>query len=208
MDPFTWIAIMVGSGMMLAARSKSKKTKSSFDELFVQYGKGIPVEYLRALAMKESGMRPRLKGKAAWGLMQVVEVVRKDYNEHHGTNYTRNDLLDPEISISMASDVLQIIIRGYLKNHPRAINLQEDWSNPRFVELLTFGWNAGFSERGGVGKVTKYLAKKGITDFTIDDVYKNAEKAGAASTLSNYAKVKWCKGVARQYLIERKKGVG
>jgi hypothetical protein len=186
-----------------ARAQRIKLAPRSYDALFAEYGNGIPVAYLRALAWRESGMSPRDTKGPAWGLMQVIEIVRKDYNERHGTNYERRDLLDPAVNIAIASDVLTRIIDGYTRFHPEATNLQADWSNPLFVELLTFGWNAGFSERAGVGRVANYLTRRGFDDFTIDDVFAAAKQAGVSPHLSNPKKVAFSKGVTVQYLRER-----
>src|SRR5688572_1417210 len=53
-----------------------------FDPLFKQHSRGLPVAYLRALAKRESDMNPRLaEPKSGWGLLQVIEEVRRDYNK-------------------------------------------------------------------------------------------------------------------------------
>ncbi len=135
--------------------------------------------------------------------MQVIEVVRRDYNKRHGTSHTRRELLDPATNVTIATDLLARIIASYQRNHPTVPNLQVDWDNPRFVELLTFGWNAGYSERGGVGRVARYLEQRGVTHITIDTLYENARAAGASRHLSNAKKVAWSKGVAALYQRER-----
>src|SRR5262249_2842618 len=137
------------------------------------------------------------------GLMQIVTVVRVDYNTRHGTAYEPQHLDDPAISVAMCTELLQLIIRGYQQNHPDIPNLQPDWDNLRFVELLTFGWNAGFSEAGGVGRVARHLRAHGITSLTIDLVHRSAQSAGASRHLANAAKVAWCKSVAALYARER-----
>ncbi len=178
-----------------------------FDSVFDRYRDSIPVEYLRALAWRESGMNPGSSSGPAWGLLQVVEVVRRDYNRLEGTPFTRDDLLDSEVNVAIACSLLQRIVASYRKNHPRVANLQEDWSNLRFVELLTFGWNAGYSEAGGVGRVARYLEGRGITDITIDLVRASAADAGASRHLAKTDKVSWCKGVAALYRRERELSV-
>jgi hypothetical protein len=83
-------------------------------------------------------------------------------------------------------------------------NLREDWNNRRFVELLTFGWNAGYSERGGVGRVARFLERQGQhNEITIDSIHAAARDAGASRHLSNPKKVSWCKGVVALYSRER-----
>ena len=175
----------------------------TFDPVFREYGRGLPVAYLRALALRESDMNPRAVTGSAVGLLQVVDQVRVDFNKRHGTSYARRDLFDPAVNVAIAADALSRVIDGYARFHPHATHLRADWSNPLFVELLTFGWNAGFSERGGVGKVAQYLEGRGFRDFAIDDVHRAAGAAGASPNLANPAKVRFSKAVATQFLRER-----
>jgi soluble lytic murein transglycosylase-like protein len=174
-----------------------------WDDVFARYGGGLPVAYLRALAIRESDLNPADRSGPAWGLLQVAEVVRRDYNKKRGTSHTRAELLDPRTNVTIASDLLRTIIASYRKHHSGVANLQLDWGNPRFVELLTYGWNAGFSERGGVGRVVRYLKANGATDITIDTVHANAVGAGASRHLARADKVRWCKGVAALFQRER-----
>jgi len=71
------------------------------------------------------------------------------------------------------------------------------------VIVIDDGWNAGYSERGGVGRVARYLEQRGVTHITIDTLYENARAAGASRHLSNAKKVAWSKGVAALYQRER-----
>jgi hypothetical protein len=189
-----------------ATRPAASRLSRLFDPIFHRYRGDIPIEYLRALASRESDMNPAERTGPAWGLMQVIEEVRRDYNRAHRTAYTREHLLDPAVSVAIASWLLGLIIAGYAKRHPDVPNLRADWNNPRFVELLTWGWNAGYSDTprgGGVGSVATYLAARGQTDITIDDVHRAARAAGASRHLSNAGKVAWSKSVAALYLRER-----
>lgn len=174
----------------------------TFDQFFMKYGQGIPVPYLRALALRESDMNPRSSSGPAWGLLQVIEVVREDHNQRTGSRYTRQDLLDPAINVTIAASALATIIRSYAQHHPRISNLQANWNNSKFVELLTFGWNAGWSERGGVGRVATYLEQRGVLDQTIEIVHKTSSAAGASPHLANAQKVAWSKSVAAQFARE------
>jgi hypothetical protein len=173
-----------------------------FDRIFDRYRGTIPIEYLRALAERESGMNPNARTHAACGLMQLVPVVLTDYNTRHGTRYQAVHLFDPTINVAIGCELLRLIIASYHGNHPHVRNLQVDWDNLRFVELLTFGWNAGFSEVGGVGLVARYLERRGITDLTIDLVHDTARSAGASKYL-DATSVRWCKSVAALYARER-----
>ena len=174
-----------------------------FDAVFERYRGSIPLAYLRALVDRESNGRPDVRTGSAVGLMQIVPVVLADYNKRHGTAYQSAQLVDPATNVAIGCELLRIIANSYRKNHPHVPNLQTDWNNPRFVELLTFGWNAGFSEAGGVGRVARYLERLGTVDITLDQITAHARVAGASKHLSNSAKVAWCKSVVALYLRER-----
>ncbi len=135
--------------------------------------------------------------------MQILPVVVADYNTRHGTRYQPDHLFDPAINIAIGCELLRLIIASYHRHHPQVPNLRADWANPRFVELLTFGWNAGFSEVGGVGLVASHLERRGITELTIDLVHQTAPAAGASKYLADATSVRWCKSVAALYARER-----
>ena len=174
-----------------------------FDAVFDRYRGSIPLAYVRALVERESDGRPSVRSGSAVGLMQIVPVVLADYNNRHGTTYQSEQLVDPATNVAMGCWLLRLIVENYRKYHPRVPNLQPDWNNPRFVELLTFGWNAGFSEAGGVGRVARYLEQLGAVDITLDLITAHARVAGASKHLSNPAKVAWCKSVVALYQRER-----
>jgi soluble lytic murein transglycosylase-like protein len=174
-----------------------------FDAVFDRYRGSIPLAYVRSLVERESDGRPSVRTGSAVGLMQIVPVVLTDYNKRHGTTYQSDQLVDPGTNVAMGCELLRLIVENYRKYHPRTPNFQTDWNNPRFVELLTFGWNAGFSEAGGVGRVARYLEQLGAVGITLDLVTAHAHVAGASKHLSNPAKVAWCKSVVALYQRER-----
>lgn len=174
-----------------------------FDPLFAAFGNAIPISYLRALAAHESDMHPGADYGRGAGLFSIVPIVLQDFNDAHSTHFTRSDLLVPLVNVQVAADALRRrVIEGYRHNHPNVPNLHEDWRNPRFVELVTFGWNAGFSERAGVGRVATVLEHAGRTDITIDLVAATAREAGASPNLSNPGKVAYAKSVTATYFDE------
>lgn len=172
---------------------------STFDSTFTRYAGRIPVAFLRALGFRESGLNPKSvmpgSSAAARGLMQITGVARTAYNERHHTNYSADSLLDPEVSVRIAADLLERIIDAYKTWADRAPNMREDWSNPEFVKLLVAGWNAGYSQGGGVQKVASYLLGRGLP-VTHDSVFANAAPAGAVQYLQLPARQKWQRSVA------------
>jgi hypothetical protein len=175
----------------------------TFDPLFIRHARGIPIAFLRALAYGESRLDARADNGHAVGLLQVEHVVRLDYNKRHGTRYTREDLFDPAINIRIGVDALRTIIASYRRRHGAFKNLQEDWNNYRFVELLAQGWNAGWSDRAGVGCVAHHLAAKGLNSITAELVQRHAAEAGATRHLLEPRRLAWAQGVARHYTQER-----
>ena len=177
---------------------------TAYDPIFARHAGRIPVAYLRSLASRESSFRPTLamsdtSSNAARGLLQVVGVVRADYNRKHGTSYTADDLFDPDTNVKIASDALNRIIDGYQK-HPSS-NMKADWRNPEFVKLLTAGWNSGYSEAGGVGRVASYLEQRG-RPVTHDAVFAAAGEAGATANLQTAARRSWQRSVADVYYAQ------
>jgi hypothetical protein len=181
----------------------SARLPRRFDAVFDRYRGSIPIEFLRALVARESSFNPSARTGNAIGLMQIIPVVLDDYNKRHGTAYQREHLVDPSINVAIGCELLRLIIASYRRFHPRVPNLQANWDNPRFVELLVLGWNAGYSEAGGVGRVARYLEARGTLDITIDLVHEHVRAAGASKHLANPAKVRWSKSVVALYLRER-----
>jgi soluble lytic murein transglycosylase-like protein len=168
----------------------------TYDALFRRHAGAVPVAYLRALAKRESNLNPNAANTAAVGLLQITSIARVDHNQRAGTSYSRANLYDPEINVEIGAGLLNRIVRAYAK-HPSA-NLRTDWSNPEFVKLLTAGWNSGYSEGGGVGKVASYLEARGL-EVTHDSVFEHSAAAGATSHLRNSHKQSWQRGVASLY---------
>jgi len=200
-------SVVVSSAPAPTAQSPRAKFATSarvrrFDAVFQTYRGTLPLEYVRALVERESEGRADVRAGSAVGLMQIRPVVLADYNKRHGTAYQSAHLVDPMINVAIGCELLRLIVDSYHRNHPRIPNLHPDWNNPRFVELLTFGWNAGFSEAGGVGRVARYLEQLGTVDVTLDVVTAQAHAAGASKHLSNPAKVAWCKSVVALFQRE------
>jgi soluble lytic murein transglycosylase-like protein len=176
---------------------------TTFDSLFRKYGGRIPVPLLRALAKRESDLNPKSGGGSYWGLLQVgYKNVLPSYNERRGTNYSPDDLFDPEINVKIAADLLNRITVA-MDKHPSP-NMKWDPSNPESVKLLLAGWNSGYSEAAGLGKVASYLEAHGIP-VTHENVFKYARTAGATKYLQREEydqKRRWQAGVASLYFSQ------
>lgn len=181
--------------------SQSSNPVGPFDNIFLAEGKGIPVPYLRALAKRESNNNPREASGPAWGLLQVginenAGNVLKSYNERHGTSYSKEDMLDPTLNVRVAAELLARIVANY-----KRLGIEPNWMNPNFVGLVTAGWNSGWSNKGGTGKVVLYLRESG-RDVTLENVYRYAQEANATRHLSNPKKQKWQRSVVARYFSE------
>lgn len=170
---------------------------TKWDSLFSKHAGRVPVPFLRALAKRESDMNPNDTRGPAWGLMQIVEVVRNSWNKRNpGQAISRGQLLDPNTNVKLATNLLNRIAIAYAK-HPDP-NMKPNWSSPEFVKLVLAGWNSGYSEGGGVGRVAKYLEARNIP-VTHDNVFAYAGAAGATRHLQNPGKQRWQRGVADLY---------
>lgn len=167
--------------------------------MFRKHGGRVPVAFLRALSKKESNQNPTSHSGPAYGLLQVLPQILTGYNQRKGTGYVPNDLLNADINAAVGSDLLNRIAAAYAK-HPDP-NMRPDFSNPEFVKLLVAGWNSGYSEGGGVGKVASYLEQRGQR-VTHDAVFSNASAAGATVHLQNPAKQRWQREVAALYFAQ------
>jgi len=186
-----WIgaAALAGGTLLLVSSANATVLDAGYDGVYAAQCPRIPVEYLRALAAKESDTNPR----EAKGLLQVVESVRLDYNKKFGTSYTRQDLLIPAVNVKIACDLFETIARGLGG---------VDWSDIQQVNVFTLAWNAGWSESRGVTGVVAYLKQQG-QPVTIDTVSAAAATLPWASKyLTDSSKVSWCKSVGSLYLHE------
>jgi soluble lytic murein transglycosylase-like protein len=173
----------------------------TYDALFSKYAGRLPVNLMRALSKRESNLNPNEANDPAWGLMQVVSSVRTGYNSRYGTSYSKQDLLNPDVNVKIAAELLNRIASGYERFHPGVPNMRADWGNPEFVKLVIAGWNSGYSEAAGVGKVAKWLHSNG-KPVTHDNVFKYASQAGGTKHLQNASKQNWQRSVVDLYFAE------
>ena len=190
------------SAPMSAAPASSSSMSREFDPIFgaFSFGRGLPVAYLRALAWSESRLKPEIEG----GLFQIIGGTRDDFAKAHKLDASTLDLRNPMTNTAIAAHVLATIKTSLAKNHPRQIHAIADWTNPRFVELLTHAYNAGWSESRGVGRVLSYLDERGQFNATIDDIAKHARAAGAVAWLYAYPqRQRYARAVAERFAAER-----
>lgn len=183
-----------------------KKFVPLFLELDAKYK--IPAQFLYALAGRESRWNPRkvakVKGEAtaeqirrrAVGLFQITKGVVTDYNETHGTAFTKRDMLDAGRNAEVGAWYLATRVL------PR---FDVAWGDGRTIALLAQAWNSG---PGGTRRVLDSLD---VQRPTVDDVRAAAQRIVAAGVpfagLQPKAyrwlaerKTKWVKGVARDTL--------
>lgn len=128
-----------------------------------------------------------------------IHNVLPSYNKRRGTNYSSKDLFDPEINVKIATDLLNRITVA-MDKHPDP-NMKWNPSNPESVKLLLAGWNSGYSEAAGLGKVARYLESRGIP-VTHENVFTFAREAGGTHFLQREQydkKRRWQAGVADLY---------
>ncbi|MDP3768659.1 MAG: transglycosylase SLT domain-containing protein, partial [Dehalococcoidia bacterium] len=168
----------------------------------------------RALAYSESSLDP-LQDMAdkpsahssAVGLFQVMNSVLSDWNLRHPEEmYTREQLKDPRVNTRIAIALLERIIKSYVTNHRSTLLM--DWRDPRWVTLLVAGYNAGYSEAGGVGRIVDKmeaggLAKERVTVEGVQQIAAELRRANpkdSARFLADPARLAYWKLVTQRYL--------
>ncbi|HLK89322.1 MAG TPA: transglycosylase SLT domain-containing protein [Polyangia bacterium] len=177
-----------------------------WDPVIERYAGRVPLAFIRALVHGESGGDSQKENPAshAAGLLQITEIVRQDWNAAHpDAPVWRDQLFDPEINIRIGAALLNRIVQVYGHHH----TLRPDWQSRRYAELVALGWNAGYSDRGGVGLVVTELESAGARaeDVTVDSVARVAAGLPDASRfVSRPDRVAYAKAVADLYLGSRR----
>ena len=73
-----------------------------WDPVIERFAGNVPVAFIRALVHGESGGDSQKENRVshAAGLLQITEIVRKDWNAAHpDAQVNRSDLFDPEINV-------------------------------------------------------------------------------------------------------------
>jgi soluble lytic murein transglycosylase-like protein len=175
---------------------------AAWDPVIQRFAGNVPVAFIRALVHGESGGDSQKENRVshAAGLLQITDIVRRDWNgAHPEAPVSRSDLFDPEINVRIGAALLNRIVQNY-RRHP---TLKADWSSRRYPELVALGWNAGYSDRAGVGLAATELEAAGArpADVTVDSV---ARVAGGLPQASRFVslpeRVTYAKAVADLYL--------
>jgi soluble lytic murein transglycosylase-like protein len=178
---------------------------AAWDPIIGRFAGYVPVAFIRALIHGESGGDSQKENPAshAAGLLQITDIVRRDWNSAHPeAPVSRADLFDPEINVRIGAALLNRIVQTY-RRHP---TLAPDWKARRYPELIALGWNAGYSDRGGVGLAAARLEAAGAQpdDVTVDSVARAAAGLpGASRFVSLPQRVAYAKAVADLYLGSR-----
>jgi len=179
---------------------------AAWDPVIERFAGHVPVAFIRALVHGESGGDSQKENPVshAAGLLQITDIVRKDWNAAHpDAPVSRTDLFDLETNVRIGAALLNRIVQTYRRHR----TLAPDWSSRRYAELVALGWNAGYSDRGGVGLAVGELEAAGAqpNDVTVDSVA--AVAAGlpkAARFVALPARVAYAKAVADLYLGSRR----
>ena len=103
-----------------------------WDPVIERFAGNVPVAFIRALVHGESGGDSQKENPVshAAGLLQITEIVRKDWNAAHpDAPVSRSDLFDPEINVRIGAALLNRIVQTY-RRHP---TLKPDWSSRRYA---------------------------------------------------------------------------
>ncbi len=179
---------------------------AAWDPVIERFAGHVPVAFIRALVHGESGGDSQKENPVshAAGLLQITDIVRKDWNAAHpDAPVSRTDLFDPETNVRIGAALLNRIVQTYRRHR----TLAPDWRSRRYAELVALGWNAGYSDRGGVGLAVGELEAAGARpdDVTVDSVAAVAAGLPKASRfVALPARVAYAKAVADLYLGSRR----
>jgi hypothetical protein len=175
---------------------------ATWDPLVARYAGAVPVAFIRALIHGESRGDPTKENPVshAAGLLQITEIVRRDWNAAHPkAPVSQPALFDPEVNVRLGAALLNRIVQVYGRHR----TLKPDWTSRRYAELVALGWNAGYSDRGGVGLAVSQLEAAGVPTegVMVDTVARTAASLGKASRfVSSPDRVKYAKAIADLYL--------
>ena len=185
-------------------------SSSPYDAIFRELAPTIPLAFVRRLAYEESRLNHLSDDGGAKGLLQITPIVVDDYQAARGLQsgvriekLTRgyrwldySGLLEPRLNVAMADFTFSQIKRSYSR-HPWGAAA---WDDPRWVSLFVNGWNAGYSNGGGVGRAASRIEARGEV-VTVDSVRAEALRSPGVivEKLSTERAANWAKLVTRRY---------
>ncbi len=176
---------------------------SQWTELAAEYGARykVPPRLILALIDRESGGNPNAVNRAsgAGGLMQVTKIALLDYNQRHNTKHTMANVLHPDLNVQIGAELLSRIADNYAANN----GLKIDWRSRPFVDLVVLGWNAGYSQKNGVGRVLVQLATEKRPRTAAEVVRRAEDMGGVVKHLKNQGRLAWTFSVTNRFLGAR-----
>lgn len=130
-----------------------------------------------ALIMTESGNNPKAETPWARGLMGVSKYALEDMNDIYGTNYTYDDLFDPNINIEIGEKYFMHLLKywlSYLGFKDKTID-RTDLDN--LAKIAYAFMLADMSYNWGVGNVKKWLLYTEADNSKIDEAVPKETKA-------------------------------
>lgn len=143
--------------------------------------RGISFNATMAIFKNESGMNPaaQSRGSSATGLGQILSGTRELYNEREGKAAglavaKQSDLLDAATNIRVSTWLIRTIADLYASTCPDA-KWHHNWSNRDYVECVSLGYTAGWSDMEGVaGIIRRMTIEQRKARPTADEVIKAA----------------------------------
>lgn len=167
---------------------------SLYDSVFEKYRNNIPLNFLKALATKASGLNTNKSTNYGAGLFMISTAVLDAFNAKMKTSYKATDLADPGVNTQMAVYVINNIVSYYAANYPKT--MIENWNSPDYVALVVHGYNNGYKEPKGVGVAIKAVEKTAPDKMSVDTVAQAAKTLGLAPSMYEAGGLAFAKNVA------------
>ena len=103
-------------GVKIRSALEKKQDIEKFEDYIESASKefGVPYDIVYAVIETESSFRPDVESSSgARGLMQINKITLEDININLGTNYSFNDLFDPEINIRLGTSYLSRLYKRF-----------------------------------------------------------------------------------------------
>lgn len=178
--------------------------QDTYDAIFGQaaLNSGVPYLYLRALAIHESNLKADAVGSGKErGLLQIHPITLEAYNKANKKQVTADESAQPITNAMIAVWLIKRIVSSLKKNHPNSFD--GNWSSPRDVAIITQAYNAGESEKSGVGKLIGAMEKQKIAPerITYETIAQANEAMKINKWLSDKRRLEYVKRVTNDYML-------